>query len=122
MRHARVAERKVLKMRPLITRLSLTALAAVALAAAVFTMGRGAGTFDESGLYEGMDRSAIVARYGPPDARKSHDHAERLTYTDGEHYQYLLMLRDGKLIYWEHDRVYQASRFSSIGERTGTLD
>lgn len=103
-------------MRQVTIRLTITALTGLALSAAVFAMNRGQSGFAASGLYEGMDRSAIIARYGTPDARKSHDHAERLTYTDGEHYQYLLMLRDGKLIYWEHDRVYKASRFSSIGE------
>jgi hypothetical protein len=105
-----------LKSQQLAIRLTFTALGALALSAAVFAMTRAKSGFDPSGLYEGMDRSAIIARYGTPDARKSHDHAERLTYIDGEHYQYLLMLRDDKLLYWEHDRVYKANRFSSIGE------
>ena len=68
--------------------------------------------FDKSKLYEGMDRSSIIAHYGTPDSRKNHDTNERLTYKDGEHYQYLLMLKDGKLLYWQHDRVYKANRFS----------
>ena len=96
------------------------AVAGLALSAVGFVMTRDPNGFDESGLYEGMDRSAIVARYGTPDARKMHDHYERLTYIDGAHYQYLLMLRDDTLLYWERDRVYKANRFSSIGEWTGT--
>jgi hypothetical protein len=88
---------------------------AVLLAGFVATLGGcGESRFDESKLYEGMDRSAIVAHFGTPDDRKKHDHAERLTYLDGDHYQYLLMLIDGKLKYWEHDRVYKAGRFSNI--------
>lgn len=107
-----------MKTRQLIIRLSLTALVGLAFYAAVSTMGRGSGGFNESALYKGMDRSAIIARYGTPDQRKKHDNAERLIYIDGDHYQYLLMLRDDKLLYWEHDRVYKANRFSSIGEWT----
>ena len=109
-----------MKIRSLIIGSSLTALAGLVLSAAVIIMGRGTGGFDESGLYEGMDRSAIIARYGTPDARKKHDHTERLTYTDGDHYQYLLMLREDKLLYWERDRVYKPNRFSSVGNWTGT--
>lgn len=105
-----------MKVRRLIIQLAITAVTGLAISAAVLTMGRRQSGFDASGLYEGMDRSAIIARYGTPDSRKSHDHSERLTYTDGEHYQYLLMLRDDKLIYWDHDRVYKANRFSSLGK------
>ncbi|GAB4108201.1 MAG: hypothetical protein Kow00105_14520 [Phycisphaeraceae bacterium] len=76
--------------------------------------------FDGSRLYKGMDRSTIIARYGQPDARKRHGNAERLTYRDGKHYQYLLMLIDDRLEYWEHERVYTAKRYSSIRDWTPT--
>lgn len=69
---------------------------------------------DSDVFKQGMDRSAIVGRLGAPDKRKSHDHIERLTYQDGEHYQYLLLLTDGKLTTWYHDRVYKKSKFSQI--------
>lgn len=83
---------------------------------AVLTLLAGCGErrLDETKLYKGMDRSAIIAHFGVPDVRKVHPPAERLTYKDGNHYQYLLMLMDGKLAYWHHDRVYKANRFSSI--------
>jgi hypothetical protein len=83
-------------------------------AIALLLAGCGESRFDPSKLYKGMDRSTIVAQYGSPDGRKRHDDVERLTYKDGEHYQYLLMLVDGKLKYWHHDRVYKANRFSNI--------
>jgi len=72
---------------------------------------------DESKLYKGMDRSAILARFGTPDARKIHDNAERLTYRDGDNYQYLILLIDGKLVAWHHDRIFKANRFSNVRGR-----
>ncbi len=81
---------------------------------AVLLTGCGEDRFDPSNLSKGMDRSAIIAYYGTPDKRSIHEHAERLTYKDGEHYQYLLMLVDGKLEYWTQDRIYQSTRFSNI--------
>lgn len=84
------------------------------LAPLVLLAGCGERRLDETKLYKGMDRSAIIAHFGAPDARKSHPPAERFIYKDGEHYQYLLMLIDDKLQYWHHDRVYKANRFSSI--------
>lgn len=104
--------------RNLAIRLARTALTGLVLSVAALNGGCEESRFDDSGLYEGMDRSTIIARFGSPDTRKSHDNAERLTYKDGEYYQYLLMLIDGKLIYWQHDRMYQAGRFSSIGNRS----
>lgn len=83
-------------------------------AVTVLAGGCGESGFDETKLYQGMDRSGIIARFGAPDARRQHGDAERLTYKDGEHYQYLLLLIDGKLKYWHHDRVYKANRFSII--------
>lgn len=84
------------------------------LAVAVVTSGCDGGKIDETKLYEGMDRSTIIANFGSPDSRKKHDHIERLTYKDGEHYKYMLMLDDGKLKYWYRDRVYKTSRFSNV--------
>lgn len=75
--------------------------------------------FNETYLYEGMDRSVIVAKYGPPDKRKARGGVERLTYIDGDHYQYLLLLVDDKLQTWHKDRVYKESRFSNIRNRPG---
>jgi len=75
--------------------------------------------FDEAPLYQGMDRSVIIANYGPPDKRKTHDQVERLTYLDGDHYQYLLLLIDGKLQAWDKDRVYKEGRFSNIRHGSG---
>ncbi len=69
---------------------------------------------DASALYKGMDRSAIIAHLGAPDERKRHDHMERLTYKDGEHYEYLLLLKDGKLSTWHHERIYKTNRFSQV--------
>jgi len=79
--------------------------------------GCGESSVDESKLSKGMDRSSIIARFGAPDARKSHGEMERLTYSDGDHYQYLLLLDDGKLIEWHHDRIYKANRFSNVRGR-----
>ena len=81
---------------------------------AVLLTGCGEERFDPSRLSKGMDRSTIIAYYGTPDKRSIHEHAERLSYKDGKHYQYLLMLVDGKLEYWTQDRLYQPSRFSNI--------
>lgn len=92
----------------------ILSLIAVCLTTAV---GCGDRSIDESKLYKGMDRSGIIARFGPPDKRKSHDDVERLTYMDGDHYQYLLLLRDDKLIEWHHDRIYKANRFSNVRGR-----
>ncbi len=80
-------------------------------------VGCGETSIDESKLYKGMDRSSIIARFGAPDARKSHGEAERLTYNDGDNYQYLLLLMDDKLIEWHHDRIYKANRFSNVRGR-----
>lgn len=71
-----------------------------------------ASRFDESQLHVGMDRSSIIAHFGAPDKKRIHGYAERLIYRDGEHYQYLLMLLDGKLDSWHHDRVYKDDKFS----------
>jgi len=79
--------------------------------------GCGESSIDESKLYKGMDRSGIIARFGKPDKRKTHDNVERLTYTDGDHYQYLLLLVDDKLVEWHHDRIYKANRFSNVRGR-----
>ncbi len=79
--------------------------------------GCGDGRIDESKLYQGMDRSSIIAHFGSPDARKTHDNVERLTYKDGDNYQYLILLIDGKLETWHHDRIYKANRFSNIRGR-----
>jgi hypothetical protein len=81
------------------------------------TGGCGETAIDESKLYKGMDRSSIVARFGTPDARKSHGDTERLTYKDGDNYQYLLLLTDDKLIAWHHDRIFKANRFSDVRGR-----
>jgi len=70
--------------------------------------------FNETHLYKGMDRSLIIAKYGAPDKRKSRDDVERLIYTDGKHYQYLLLLIDDKLQDWHKDRVYQPGKYSNI--------
>jgi hypothetical protein len=78
--------------------------------------------YDETELYVGMDRSSIVARFGTPDAKKSHDDVERLTYQDGDNYQYLLLLRDGKLLDWHHDRIFKANRFSDVRGRDSRAD
>ncbi len=97
-----------------IMRMRWLGFAVILLGMAVSVGGCGESRFDESKLYEGMDRSSIIAHFGMPDSRKKRDSIERLTYKDGEHYQYLMMLKDGKLAYWQHDRVYKTSRFSSI--------
>lgn len=76
--------------------------------------GCGGDRIDPNVFHKGMHRSAIIARLGAPDAVKRHDDVERLTYKDGEHYKYLLLLDDGKLTVWRHDRVYKKSRFSTI--------
>lgn len=81
------------------------------IALTVLAGGCGESRFDETKLYQGMDRTGIIARFGSPDAILQHDNAERLIYKDGEHYQYLLMLIDGKLDVWHHDRVYKTNRF-----------
>jgi len=75
------------------------------------------GRLNEDELYKGMDRSNILARFGTPDARKKHDNVERLTYKDGDNYQYLLLLTDGQLVTWHHDRIYKANRFSNVRGR-----
>lgn len=79
--------------------------------------GCGERSIDESKLFKGMDRSGIIARFGAPDKRKSHGSMERLTYNDGDHYQYLLLLDDNKLIEWHHDRIYKANRFANVRGR-----
>jgi hypothetical protein len=70
--------------------------------------------FDEAHLYKGMDRSLIIAKYGRPDKRKARGDVERLIYTDGEHYQYLLLLDNDKLQVWHKDRTYKENRYSNI--------
>lgn len=72
---------------------------------------------DESKLRKGMDHSSIIAHFGPPDASKSHGEVERLTYHDGDNYQYLLLLVDNKLTEWHHDRIYKGNRFSNVRGR-----
>jgi len=78
--------------------------------------------FDDSALYKGMDRSTILGHYGTPDKRKVRAHTERLTYMDGDHYQYLLMLSHGELVYWEQERVYKANRFSDVRGRADATE
>jgi hypothetical protein len=93
-------------------RLKRTAILCFIAAIAVLVVGCKESDFDETQLYKGMDRSGIIARFGPPDARRSHGDAERLTYRDGEKFQYLLLLIDDKLVAWDHDRVYKTGRFT----------
>ena len=92
------------------------------LAFCVMAVGCGENQLDESKLYEGMDRSGIIARFGTPDSRKSHGDVERLTYRDGDHYQYLLLLTDGKLVAWRHDRIFKANRFSNVRGRDSSAN
>ncbi len=66
---------------------------------------------DESQLYKGMDRSTIIAQFGTPDKRRIHDTAERLTYLDGDKFQYLLLLVDDQLQGWQRDRVYRTGKY-----------
>lgn len=86
--------------------------AVILLCLAVSIGGCGEGRFDETNLYEGMSRSAIIAQFGTPDSKNKRDNYERFTFKDGEHYQYLMMLKDGKLHSWQHDRVYKATLLS----------
>ncbi len=98
-------------------RIRQAGLTCLLLAFCVLAGGCGDGKFDETSLYKGMDRSSIIARFGTPDARKAHGDVERLTYQDGDHYQYLLLLMDGKLTDWHHDRIFKANRFSDVRGR-----
>ncbi len=98
-------------------RIRQAAIPCLAIAFFVLVGGCDNNQFDESKLYVGMDRSGIIARFGTPDARKSHGEVERLTYQDGENYQYLLLLMDGKLTAWHHDRIFKANRFSNVRGR-----
>ena len=98
-------------------RLRQTCILCLAAMIMVTISGCGEDSIDESKLYKGMDRSGIIARFGAPDARKSHGEVERLTYMDGDNYQYLLLLVDNKLQEWHHDRIFKANRFSNVRGR-----
>ncbi len=98
-------------------RLRQTVIPCILLAFIVLAGGCGDTSIDESKLYKGMDRSSIIARFGSPDARKSHGDVERFTYKDGDNYQYLLLLIDDKLTAWHHDRIFKANRFSNVRGR-----
>ena len=65
-----------------------------------------------------MDRSLIIAHYGAPDDRKQRGDTERMTYKDGNRYQYLLLLSDGKLVDWHKDRGLQARQVFAFQQVT----
>jgi len=95
-------------------RIKRTAILSLLLALSASAGGCDDTQFDEAQLYEGMDRSLIIAKYGTPDKRKVHGDTERLSYKDGEHYQYLLLLSKDKLRLWHKDRTYKENRYSNI--------